>query len=156
MSSRIYKTLFLVIKIRSGLRELPVIKEGDRKAGRLAYKEQSGSVKKVLAIKFRTESCLQVYLPCLRYSLQLETMCCKVSDWRQKQHVDDWAMDHFERFVRVARVLFRYFRVKLKMFFIKLCWTFDQSLVVVFEAYLRIDDITNPCDVNSFVIRWWW
>ena len=52
----------------------------DRKAGRSAYKEQSGSVEKALDIKFRTASCLQVYLPCSRYSLQLETMCCKVNN----------------------------------------------------------------------------
>ena len=57
-----------------------MIKEGDRKVGRSAYNEQSGSVEKVLAMEFRTESCLQVYLPCSRYILQLETMCCKVSD----------------------------------------------------------------------------
>ena len=30
-----------------------MIREGDRKAGRLAYKEQSGSGEKVLAMKFR-------------------------------------------------------------------------------------------------------
>ena len=63
VSSRTYTTLYLVIKMRSGLREFPVIREEDRKAGRSAYKEQSGSVETVLAIKFRTESCLKVYLP---------------------------------------------------------------------------------------------
>jgi len=32
-----------------------VIIEGDEKAGRSAYNEQSGSMEKVLAIEFRTE-----------------------------------------------------------------------------------------------------
>ena len=65
---------------RSGRKALPVIKEEDIKAERSAYNEQSVSVENVLAMEFRTESCLQVYLPCSRYSLQLEAMCCKVSD----------------------------------------------------------------------------
>ena len=64
----------------SSQKALPVIKEGHIKAGRSAYNEQSESVERVLAIGIRTESCLQVYLPCSRYSLQLDTMCCKVSD----------------------------------------------------------------------------
>jgi len=50
------------------------------KSRKSAYNEQSVSVENVLAMEFRTESCLQVYLPCSRYGLQLETMCCKVSD----------------------------------------------------------------------------
>ena len=66
-----------------------MIKEGDIKAGRSAYNEQSLSVENVLAMEFRIESCLQVYLPCSGYSLQLETMCYKVSDCRQKEHADD-------------------------------------------------------------------
>ena len=57
-----------------------MIKEMDRKVARSTYNEQSESVEKVLAMEFKTESCLQVYLLCSRYSLQLETMCCKVSD----------------------------------------------------------------------------
>ena len=63
VSSRMCRVLFLVIRRRSGRRELPVTREGDRKAGRSAYMEQLGSADSVLAIKFRTESCLQVYLP---------------------------------------------------------------------------------------------
>ena len=63
VSSRMYRVLFLVIKRRSGRRESPVIREGDKKAGRSAYMEQLGSADSVLAIKLRTESCLQVYLP---------------------------------------------------------------------------------------------
>ena len=74
---------------RSGQKVLPVIKEGDIKAGRSAYNEQSVSVENVLAMDFRTEPCLQVYLPCSRHSLQLETMRCKVSGCRQKEHADD-------------------------------------------------------------------
>ena len=80
VSSRIYKMLSLVSKIRSGRKELPVIIEGDRKELRSAYSEQSGITDRDLAMKFRTESCLQVYLPCSRYILQLDTICCKVSD----------------------------------------------------------------------------
>ena len=61
MSLRIYRTFSLVIMRRLGRKALPVIKEGDIKAGRSAYNEQSGSVEKVLAMELRTESCLQVY-----------------------------------------------------------------------------------------------
>ena len=46
VSSKIYKMLFSVIKIWSGLKELSVIREGNRKAGRSVYKEQSGSAEK--------------------------------------------------------------------------------------------------------------
>ena len=80
VSSRIYRTFSLVIMRRSGWKVLPVIKEGDIQAGRYVYNEQSVSMEDVLAMEFRTESCLQVYLPCSRCNLQLETMCCKVSD----------------------------------------------------------------------------
>ena len=80
VSSRIYRTFSLVIMRRSGRKALPVIKEGDIKAGRSAYNEQFVSVENVLTMEFRTESCLQVYLPYSRYNLQLETMCCKFSD----------------------------------------------------------------------------
>ena len=86
VSSRIYRTFSLVIMRRSGRKALPVIKEGDIKAGRSAYNEQSVSVENVLAMEFRTESCLQVYLPCSRYSLQLETMCCKVSGYNNNNN----------------------------------------------------------------------
>jgi len=41
VSSRIYELLSLVTKIRSGRWESPVIRDGDRNAGRLAYKEQN-------------------------------------------------------------------------------------------------------------------
>ena len=63
VSSRMYRVLSLVTKRRSGRRESPVIREGDKKTGRSAYMEQLGSADIVLAIKLRTESCLQVYLP---------------------------------------------------------------------------------------------
>ena len=66
-----------------------MIIEGNGKELRSAYSEQSGITGKDLAIKLRTESCLQVYLPCSRYILQLDTICCKVSDRRQKEHADD-------------------------------------------------------------------
>ena len=66
VSSRIYKTFSLAIMRRSGRKALPVIKEGDIKAGRSAYNEQPVSAENVLAMEFRTESCLQVYLPCSR------------------------------------------------------------------------------------------
>ena len=95
-----------------------MIKEGDVKAGRIAYDERSGSAEKILAIEFRTESCLQVYLPCSRYSLRLETMCCKVSDCRQKEHAE---MDHYEKFFLVANVFVKYFREKLKIFLNSFC-----------------------------------
>ena len=80
VSSRIYRTFSLVIMRRSGRKALPVIKEGDVKVGRAAYNEQSVSVENILAMEITTESCLQVYISCSRYSLQLERMCCKVSD----------------------------------------------------------------------------
>lgn len=54
---------------------------------------------------------------------------------------------------RVASVLFKYIRVKWKMVLGNLCGTFHHSLVVVCDANIRIDDITNPWDVNPFVIR---
>ena len=66
VSLRIYKMLPLVSKIRSGRKELPIVIEGDREETRSAYSEQSGITYKDLAIKFRTESCLQVHLPCSR------------------------------------------------------------------------------------------
>ena len=56
-------------------------------------------------MEVRTESFLQVYLPCSRYSLQLEAMCCKVSDGRQKEHADDGEMDHFEKFSELPMCL---------------------------------------------------
>ena len=43
VSSRMCRVLFLVIRRRSGRREIPVTREGDRKAGRSAYMEQLGS-----------------------------------------------------------------------------------------------------------------
>ena len=89
VSSRIYRIFSLVMMKRSGRKALPVIKEGAIKAGKSAYDEQSVSVENVLAMEIRTDSCLQVYLPCSRYSLQLETMCYKVSDCRQKEYADD-------------------------------------------------------------------
>ena len=60
VSSRIYRAVSLVAKRISGR------KEGDRKAGRSAYNEQSGGVEKVLAMELWTESCLQVYLSCMQ------------------------------------------------------------------------------------------
>ena len=89
VSSIIYKMLSLVSNIRLGRKELPMIIEGDRKEVRSAYSEQSGITDKDLAIKLRTESYLQVYLPCLRYILQPDTICCEVSGLRQKEHADD-------------------------------------------------------------------
>ena len=58
----------LVTNRRSGQKALPRIIVRDRKAGRSAYSEQSGSVEKVLAMEFMTESCLQVYCHVLAYS----------------------------------------------------------------------------------------
>ena len=43
-----------------------MIRDGDSNAGRSAYIEQDGRPDNVFAIKLRTESCLQVYLPCSR------------------------------------------------------------------------------------------
>ena len=62
--SRIYIVLFLVIKKRSGRRESPVTRKGDRKVGRAAYKEQLGITANVLAMKLKTESCLHVQYIC--------------------------------------------------------------------------------------------
>ena len=45
-----------------------------------------------------------------------------------------------------------YFREKLKIFLGSFCWTYDQMLVVTFEAYIKTDEITSPCDVSSLVI----
>ena len=53
ISSRMCRVLFLVTRRRSGRSESPVIREGDRKAGRSTYMEQLGSADNVLAIKFR-------------------------------------------------------------------------------------------------------
>jgi len=138
---------WLLIKRRSGCRESPITR-GDRKAGRSAYMEQLGSADSVLAIKLRTESCLQVYLPRSRYDLQLETMCCSVSDWRQKEHADDCPIDHLKRFLRVAKVLVKYFKEKLKIFLGILCWTVDQKLVTFGDANFIIHEIMKPWDVN--------
>ena len=77
VSSRIYRTFSLVIMKRSSRKALPVIKEGEIKAGRSAYNEQSVSVENFLAMEFRTEPCLQVYLLYSRYSLQLEKCVAK-------------------------------------------------------------------------------
>ena len=70
-----------------------MIKEGDIKAGRSAYNEQSVSVENVLDMEYSTESCLQVYLACSRYSLQLEAMCCTASDSgkRNMPMIERWA-----------------------------------------------------------------
>ena len=46
----------------------------------------------------------------------------------------------------------KYFREKLKLFLGSFCLTFDQMLVVTFEAYIKTDEITSPCDVSSLVI----
>jgi len=149
MISRMYRVLYLVINRRSGRRESPVTREGDRKAGRSAYMEQLGSADSVLAIKLRTESCLQVYLPWSRYDLQLETMCCSVSDWRQKEHADDCPINHLRRFLPVAKVLVKYLKEKLKTFLGIFCWTVDQRLVTCGDANLIIDEIMKPWGVNS-------
>ena len=47
VSSRIYRTFFLVIMRRSGRKALPVIKEGDMTVGKSVYNEQSVSVENV-------------------------------------------------------------------------------------------------------------
>ena len=60
VSSKMYRVLFLVIIKRSGRRESPVTREGDRIS---AYMEQLGNAASVLAIKLRPDSCLQVFLP---------------------------------------------------------------------------------------------
>ena len=39
-------------------------------------------------IERRTELWRQLYQPLSIYDLQLDTTCCKVSNWRQKEHVD--------------------------------------------------------------------
>ena len=43
-------------------------------------------------------------------------MCWRLSDWRQNEQAEEEERDHLQRFFFVARVLFRYFVVKLKMF----------------------------------------
>ena len=63
VSSMMCRVLILVTERKSGQRESPVTREGDRKAGKSAYMELRGGADSVLAIKFRTKSCLQVYLP---------------------------------------------------------------------------------------------
>ena len=49
-----------------------------------------------------------------------------------------------------------YLSEKLKILLDSFCRAFDLVMVVTFEAYLKTDDRTCPCDVNSFVIRCWW
>ena len=80
VASTMYRMLLFLSKKSSVRKELPVIIEGDRKEVRSAYSEQSGITDKDLAIKLRTESCLQVYRPRSSYILQLDTICCTVSE----------------------------------------------------------------------------
>ena len=68
--------------------------------------------------KKRTELCFQVYLPSSKYDLQLDITCCNVSDWRQKEQLEDWEIAHLQRFLRVGRVLLRYLIEKLKIIII--------------------------------------
>ena len=63
VSSRMYRALFVVIERRPSRRESPVSRERERKGERSAYVEQLGSADSVIAIQFRIELCLQVYLP---------------------------------------------------------------------------------------------
>ena len=55
-----------------------------------------------------------------------DVACCSVSDWRQKEHLDDWEMAHQQMFLRVGRVLLRYLIEKFKMFLGMFCSTIDQ------------------------------
>ena len=62
-------------------------------------------------------------------------------------------MHHLERFFLVVRLFDKYFSVKLMIFLgISFC-TFDQRLVVLREAYFRMDVMINPWEVSSSVIR---
>ena len=72
----------------------------------------------MFARKRRTELCLQVYLPSSKYDLQLDITCCNVSDWRQKEQLDDWEMAHLQKFLQMGRALLRYLIEKLEMFLI--------------------------------------
>ena len=106
--------------------------------------------------KRRTELWRQVYLPSSRYDLQLDTTCCKVSDWRKKEHVDDWEMNHLQMFLRMLRVLFRYFIEKFNMFLGKFCWTVDQKLLAFWHVSLRMDEMTKPWDKTVLLMRSSW
>ena len=64
-SSR-YTVVLFSTRTRSGLRESPVIKDGDGKEGRSAYNELSCNEDRVLEICKRTELWRQVYLPSSR------------------------------------------------------------------------------------------
>ena len=75
----------------------------------------------VFARKRRTELCLQVHLPSSKFDLQLDITCCNVSDWRQKEQLDDWEIAHVQRLLRVGRVLVRFVIEKLKMFLGMFC-----------------------------------
>ena len=62
-------------------------------------------------------------------------------------------MHHLERFFLVARLFDKYFSVKLKIFLGIFFCTVDQRLVVLREAYFRMDVMINPWEVSSSVIR---
>ena len=87
VSSSIYRSLFLEIRIRSGRRESSVIRDGDRNAGRSAYTEQDGRPDNVFAIKLRTESCLQVYLLCSKVRFTTLKQCAVTSQTEGRENM---------------------------------------------------------------------
>ena len=80
VSSSRYTVVLFSTKMRSGLRESPVIKDGDGKEGKSAYNEAFLIDDIDLARYERTDLWCQVYLPSSRWDLQLDTMCWRVSD----------------------------------------------------------------------------
>jgi len=140
------------MKTRSGLRASLVMTLWDKKEERSAFNKQSENEENVLARRRRTELWCQVYRPSSRYDLQLETICWIDLDCRQNEHADDWEMDHLQRFFFVARVLFRYLIEKLKLIFGMRC-SIDQRLWVLELAWVRMQEMTNPYDLRSCVVR---
>ena len=63
---------------------------------------------KVFERNNRTESCRQLYLPSLRYTLQPETTCNNDSDSAQYVHAALSDVFHSNLFLFVANVLFKY------------------------------------------------
>ena len=103
VSSSMYRQLSLVVSSKSGRCLSPVIIDGLENPGRstkMFWKCYDG---KLLAIKFRIESCLQVNR--FRPEPQPATTRSKVSGWRQKEHSDDAETPHLLRFLRVGKEL---------------------------------------------------
>ena len=64
--------------------------------------------------------------------------------------------DHSCRLLLTMRVLFRYLIVKLNIFLGKLFRTLDHREEMLESEYLRIDEMTMPCDNSSWLLLSSW